>query len=181
MKRVYLSITTASSFDRAINELQKYKKELSDKCAEFVNRLLEIGVEAAQDNSGNYRGFIVFRKHLLTFEDGVDGVLVATDGTKIVREWYRGGKVVSAEISPLLMAEFGSGWLAKVLDDIEGVGQGTFPNQTHAFDRDGWSWTTPDGEYHHSIGEAPTYPMHSAVLTMLFEVDRIGREVFGNG
>lgn len=179
MKRIYLSLTKKGSFDDAIKALEDYKNEIHDKSEKFVNRLLEIGVDTAESNCGQYLGMIVFQKHLLTFDDEVDGVLVATDGTKLIREWKRKGRIVSAEISPLLMAEFGSGWLAKVLDDVEGVGQGTFPDQTHAFDPHGWWWTTPDGEKHHSIGETPTYPMHSAMLAMLFEVDRVGKEVFG--
>lgn len=163
-----------------MESLENYKAELAQKAQDFVSRLMDIGVETAELNTGQYKGFIVFSKHLFIAEDGVDGAIVATDGTKLIREWYSYGRVVSTEISPLLMAEFGSGWLAKVLDDVTGVGQGTFPGQHHAFDKDGWDWTTPDGTQHHSIGETPTFPMHSAIVAMEFEIDRVGREVFGN-
>lgn len=187
MKRLYVSLTTDKSIEKAIEKLEEYKRELHAKTEEFVSRLIEAGIDTAESNCGQYAGMIVFKKHVFTFDDGVDGVLIATDGAKIVREWMRNGSVVSAEVSPLLMAEFGSGWLANVMSSRDyrsnalGVGQGTFPGQTHAFDKDGWWWKTPDGETHHSIGEAPTYPMYSALMAMLFEVDRIGKEVFGNG
>lgn len=174
------SINNSKRIEDLINNLEEYKSELVEKAQMFVSRLMDIGIETAEANTGQYRGFIVFKRHMIADKDSADGVIVATDGTKLVREWYRDGRIVSTEISPLLMAEFGSGWLAKVLDDVSGVGQGTFPGQRHAFDKDGWDWTTPDGETHHSIGETPTFPMHSAALAMEFEINRVGREVFGN-
>lgn len=175
-----ISLNNSKGIEDLINALEDYKAEIAQKAQDFVSRLMDIGIETAEANTGQYRGFIVFHRHMVADKDSADGVIVATDGTKLVREWYRDGRIVSTEISPLLMAEFGSGWLAKVLDNVSGVGQGSFPGQRHAFDKDGWDWTTPDGETHHSIGETPTYPMHSAVLAMEFDVDRVGREVFGD-
>lgn len=179
--KINLSLTTKGSFENAIKQLEDYKISLREKSEKFVSLLIETGIETAKVNSGEYAGMIAFTKELSPDETGCSGMLIAADKTKIIREWRYKGGTKTAEVSPLLMAEFGSGWLAKVLDDVDGVGQGTFPGQTHAFDPHGWWWTTPDGEHHHSIGEAPTYPMHSAMLAMLFEVDRIGKEVFGDG
>ena len=180
MKRIYVSLTTKGSIDKAIQELERYKDNLYRKIEEFLSRLMDVGIESGVANSGAYKGMIVFRKEIASNEDGVEGVLVATDGQKIIREWKYKGGIKQAEVSPLLMAEFGSGWLAKVIDNVDGVGQGTFPGEKHAFDKNGWWWETPDGEKHHSYGEAPTYPVHSALVAMLFEVDRIAKEVFVN-
>lgn len=178
MKKIYVSLTTQNSVNNAIKELQKYKSDIVIKTERFVRELLEVGVQSGIANSGNYAGMIVFSKEIIAGSDGVDGLLIATDGQKIVREWkYRGG-LKQAIVSPLLMAEFGSGWLSKVLDKVDGVGQGTFPGQTHAFDKDGWWWETSDGVKHHSYGEAPSYPVHSALFAMMFEVDRIAKGVF---
>lgn len=178
MKRLKVSLTTKGSIDNAVKALEKYKSDLITKTERFVEKLLEVGVQSGMANSGDYAGMIVFKKEIVAGSDGVEGLLIATDGQKIIREWkYRGG-LKQAEVSPLLMAEFGSGWLAKVLDNVEGVGQGTFPGQTHAFDSQGWWWETPDGEKHHSYGEAPTYPVHSALFAMMFEIDRIAKGVF---
>jgi len=178
MKRIYVSLTTEGSIEKAIKALEEYKSDILEKTEVLVERLMDVGIESGIANSGDYAGMIVFKKEIVPGSDGVEGLLIATDGQKIIREWkYRGG-VKQAVVSPLLMAEFGSGWLAKVLDDVEGVGQGTFPGQTHAFDKDGWWWETPDGEKHHSYGEAPTYPVHSALYAMMFEVDRIAKGVF---
>lgn len=178
MKRIYVSLTTEGSIEKAIKALEEYKSDILEKTEVLVERLMDVGIESGIANSGDYAGMIVFKKEIIAGIDGVEGILIATDGQKIIREWkYRGG-LKQAEVSPLLMAEFGSGWLAKVLDNVEGVGQGTFPGQTHAFDSQGWWWETPDGEKHHSYGEAPTYPVHSALFAMMFEVDRIAKGVF---
>lgn len=178
MKHIRVNALNSASIQKSIDYLNKYKDTLNDKCQTFVERLLERGIRTAQANSGEYGGMIKFEKKLNPSDYGCDGVLVATDGQKLIREWMRGGNVVSAEVSPLLMAEFGSGWLAKVLDPVEGVGQGTFPDQTHAFDPHGWWWETPDGEKHHSYGEAPTYPMHAASIAILIDADTVARKVF---
>ena len=166
---------SVNSLRQAAAEVEKYRKSLKDKCHLFRKRLIEVGIDTAKSNCGDYTGMIVFEP-----QDGNQNTsyLVATDGEKIVREWMYKGGIKTATVSPLLMAEFGSGWLAKVLDDVSGYGQGTFPGQKHAFDPNGWSWTTPDGERHHSEGEAPTFPMYAASMAMLFEVDCIGKEVF---
>lgn len=178
MKRIYVSLTTEGSIEKAIKALEEYKSDILEKTEVLVERLMDVGIESGIANSGDYAGMIVFKKEIIAGSDGVEGLLIATDGQKIIREWkYRGG-LKQAEVSPLLMAEFGSGWLAKVLDNVEGVGQGTFPGQKHAFDSQGWWWETPDGEKHHSYGEAPTYPVHSALFAMMFEVDRIAKGVF---
>lgn len=168
----------SKSIQNAIDTLEQYKIDLKKRTEMLVSRLMDAGIESGIANSGDYKGMIVFRKEITETAEGVIGVLIASDGQKIIRQWKYAGGIRQAEVSPLLMAEFGSGWLAKVLDNVEGVGQGTFPEQIHAFDVAGWWWETPDGEKHHSIGEAPTYPVHSALFTMMFEVDRIAKEVF---
>lgn len=178
MKRIYVSLTTQGSIQKAQKELEAYKRSIAEKTKLFVEKLLEVGCESGIANSGDYSGMIVFKKEVVAGSDGVDGLLIATDGQKIVREWKFKGGTKQAIVSPLLMAEFGSGWLSKVLDSVDGVGQGTFPGQTHAFDKNGWWWTTLDGVKHHSYGEAPTYPVHSALYAMMFEIDRIAKEVY---
>jgi len=141
-KLMRVSITTPNSITRAIKALEEYRDSLSNKCVEFTSRLMDVGILTAKANEGQYAGMIRFEKKFDKSENGCDAVLIATDGQKITRAWYRNGEPFSVQISPLLMAEFGSGWLANVLDDVEGVGQGTFEDgdykQKHAFDIDGW-------------------------------------------
>lgn len=167
-----------NDINRLIKDLQNRKLTLKEQCKEFVSRLADKGIETAKANGGEYGNLIMFSKEIEDTVSGAKGIMLATDGTKIVREWKYKGGTKTAEVSPLLMAEFGSGWLAKNLDGVEGVGQGTFPGQTHAFDPYGWWWTTPDGKKHHSKGEAPTFPMHAASVAMIMEINDVAREVF---
>lgn len=174
---------SAASFQRAAEAVRDYGDSLDAKCRKLRERLAEIGIDTAKSNCGEYAGMIVFE---VRNEDPDISYLVATDGKKIVRSWYpskksalKGVRQRSYEVSPLLLAEFGSGWLAKVLVNIAGVGQGTMPNSYgHAFDAGGWYWYDESGTKRHSEGEAPTFPMYSASMAMLFEVDRIAKEIF---
>lgn len=171
------SLTKPGDIDKLIDYLEEYKIRLNNQVNMFVDRLIDIGIKTAYDNCGEYAGYIRFYQEPQHSENGY-AMLIATDGKKLIREWKYKGGTKSAVVSPLLMAEFGSGWLAKVLDDVEGVGQGTFPGQTHAFSPVGWWYTTLDGEHHHSIGEKPTYPMHAASMAMLIEIDNVAKKVF---
>lgn len=177
-RRIRISLTTSGSIEKGIKELEAYKLWLRERMVVFKQKLIEHGIDTAESNCGEYKGMIVFKPK--DVDEDVSW-LIAFDGEKIVREWKYKGGTKTAVVSPLLMAEFGSGWLAKVLSNIDGVGQGTFPGQKHAFDPHGWWWTTPDGERHHSIGEAPTFPMYAASMAMLFDADKIAREVFKRG
>lgn len=182
MRKLYLSLTTSGSIDNTIRELERYKVELNNKAEIFVSRLIEIGIQTARSNGGRYKDYIRFTKTVMNDEYGITGLLIATDGVTLIREWYTDATHKhkrSYEVSPLLLAEFGSGWLAEVLDNVPGVGQGTMPNSYgHATDDDGWYWYDYQGIKHHSIGEAPTYPIHTAFASMEFEIERIAREVF---
>ena len=164
----------------AIRNLKRYQEQLNAKCELFVSKLIDIGIKTAKLNCGEYGDKITFSREIGVYGGSVKGAvgkLVAV-GTPTAR--LRGGEEVM--IDPLLMAEFGSGWNAKVLDKVDGVGQGTFPGQTHAFDPTGWWYTDIEtGKSEKSYGEEPTYPMHSAMVAMIFDIDKVIKEVFGNG
>lgn len=176
-KRISINLNKSGDIQAAIKELERYNKDLTRKCRAVVQRLLEKGIETAKMNCGDYGAVISFSKKVVGSDGVVKGELIAV-GAPVAR--LRGGTTI--EMNPLLMAEFGSGFEARVLDPVDGVGTGTFPGQTHAFDATGWWYTDIEtGESHHSYGESPTHPMHSAMLSMIFEVNAALEEVFGNG
>lgn len=167
-----------------MKDLQDYKQELEDKREIFIRRLMELGIGMANVQLGEFAGMVKFEKTI----DENGGIIVASDSTKIVRVWYSDKKLTkqkSYEVSPLLLSEFGSGWLAEVSSGVNmaspigEVGQGTMPGQTHAFDENGWWWYDEDGEKHHSYGQAPTHPLYYAVLEMQTQIDLVAREVYG--
>ena len=173
---ISIDLSSVKSIRNAKKQLERYRKELNKKCEKVVKRLAEIGIKTAKLNCGEYGNVITFSKEVAGSNTGATGRIVAV-GRPVIR--VRGN--TTFEVDPLLMAEFGSGWEARVLDNVGGVGQGTFPSQTHAFDPNGWWYTDENGVSHHSYGETPTHPMHSAMMAIIFEVNGVLREVFGNG
>lgn len=183
---------TQESIKRAIRELEKYKKGIAKKTERFCSRLAEIGIKTARENTGtindlgNVKGYITYYKELNPQKDGCKAILYGKDAVKYISTW-RGadGKMKSAVVSPLLMAEFGSGSKANAgqahVDMVHpnvSVGQGTFPDQTHAFDPNGWYWMDSNNQWHHSYGIKPTMPMFKAWLQMKNSINSVAREVF---
>lgn len=165
------------SVKMAIRNIKLYKRQFDEKCILFVQRLADEGIEVAKLNTGKYKPYITFSKEVTGSNNVVIGRLIGV-GTSVER--IRNKQVIFAD--PLLLAEFGSGWEARVLDNVSDVGQGTFPGQKHAEDPQGWWYVDVEtGESVHSFGEEPTFPMHNAALAMILAVNRVAREVFGNG
>ena len=192
MKQLNISLTTPNSLSKAIEYLETYRDEINQKTQKAIEMLLDIGIECGQANSGKFKDFIVFRKEVEQTPDGYSGLLIAFDGQTIISEWMYGGSMKRAEVSPLLMAEFGSGQYAKVkFPSMVGlVGRGTFPEQKHAF-QDSWWWVDQNPEngidyghgfyLHQSSGFEPTHPMHNAEVAMINDISKVLKEVFING
>lgn len=140
----------------------------------------------AQEHTGEYKEYISFSKSIDNEKFGAVAVFYAHSGT-IKRKWLTKDGEKEADISPLLMAEFGSGHMASDaagLPNAEiakslGMGQGTFPDQTHAFEPE-WYWMDLDEQWHSSSGETPTMPMFNAAIAIENEVFAIAKEVFGS-
>lgn len=181
MRRVSVSLNS-KSIEYAIELLELEKKRIRDRMNVLIKDLARIGIRTATVQSGKYSGYISFESEINDTENGYVGALIARDKEKIISRWYRGGELVEREVSPLLLAEFGSGWYADVKDEwgsLQGeVGQGTFPGQIHAYDPGGWYWKDEQGRLHHSIGELPEYPVYNAWKAMLDAVDRMAKSVF---
>lgn len=179
-KRVFKAdCLSVSSIRQLQKDLEAYRDSLTDKCKELVQRLAEQGITVAKQNVGNFGKYIIFSVKTEPSKDGCKGILLATETGKIINQWQTSEGMKSADVSPLLMVEFGSGWRAKNPMNVSGVGQGTFPNQTHAFDKEGWYWTDLEGNLHHSYGISPKAPMYHAAMEMQQIVIKTAKEVFG--
>lgn len=181
------------------NELRKlswdilhYADEFETKVQIFLNRLADLSIEVASVNGGDFSRFITYSKKM---PDGT--TIVVSGNSKLIKsEWYAGSnskEVRSEVISPILMAEFGSGHYA--ISDKSGLGgQGTLNKYGHAFDTEGWYWyadmppkgdaepvkTAKSGKVkYHSEGNIPTQPLHKAVMACIEQVTGIAKEVFG--
>lgn len=174
----------SKSIEDTVKQLEKYKNSLAVKNEIFVMRLLDEGIKVAQENVSGFGKYITFTSDI---EGDIHciGKLIAADSQKIESEWDYFGERKTATLSPTLLSEFGSASLAEVLFPIEGVGQGTFPGQTHAFDEGGWwykEWQ-PDnkGKWKRGNGIKPTHPMYFADMQMKENIKKIAKEVFSDG
>ena len=180
MKHLQMRLET-ESIKKAIEELKDYKDSLITKNELFINKLLDEGIKVAESYKGFYGGYIVFEKEIEPGKSQCAGMLIGRNTKEITSYWNRYGQIVHADISPILFAEFGSGWLSEVLFNVSGVGQGTFPGQTHAFDKGGWWYKGINGVWYHNGGFKPSHPMYHAEMEMLDQVYSIAREVFYGG
>ena len=185
---------------RAKRELKAYRQGLIDKCRTFVETLAEKGIAVAVNNSGEYGDLITFEKSVDQTKTGATAILLAASGT-VTQTWLvpdgTGGlRERSADISPLLLAEYGSGWKSSTATGMPnvdkalelGMTQGSFwekgtyspdkPDRNHAFDKP-WYWFGTDYEWHSSVGEEATMPMFRAVLAMEMDIIETAMEVFG--
>ena len=165
---------------RLQDELQNYNNDLIRKNKLFVERLAQSGIIVAQQNVGNFGRYITFRVDVQQSGSNCKAVLVATNTGHIINKWQTKDGIKSADVSPLLMAEFGSGQKAENPLGLPYGGQGTFPGQTHAFDVNGWHWQDLEGQWHHSKGISPTMPMYKAMMEMHLNIKNIAREVYGS-
>lgn len=171
------------SINHLIGEVKKYQASLKPKTELFVNALLDAGIKVAEQYKGFYGNYIVFEKEVKDGGKKYVGILSGQNAGEVISYWNAYGKIKQAKISPILFAEFGSGWLAEILfDDVPNgiVGQGTFPNQKHAFEPGGWSYMGLNGEWYHSKGFKPSHPMYKAELGILDQIIDIAKEVYGS-
>lgn len=163
------------NLDDLIDYLEEYKNGLDEKARLISDRLADVGITVARQNvGGEYGSYLIFGKE---FEDE-ECIFYATDSGDIHVTWD-GSE--GYDISPLLLCEFGSGQYADNPFSVPlPVGQGTMPNQTHAFDPNGWYWRI-NGELHHSVGVPPDSPMYNASLEIMDKVVEVAREVFHVG
>lgn len=185
---INISLNRKSDIDKAIKQLEQYKRELDSKTQEFVNRLAEIGITVASSyvSATPYDQYITFSTTDETSGDEIAITVHMSDTTKITSEWWHGGKLVQNDVSPIMMAEFGAGWLAEVKDysgDIPTAGRGTNSLFGHG-NEDNWYWTDKSGQHHsardeNSIAEmTPTHPIYNAVQQMKKSINKVAREVF---
>ena len=177
------TLNNLQSIKRSCTEVQKEKEKILNKSEMFVDRLINVGISVAKVHTGEYAGYIIFSKGIEKHENGVEGMMLATNGNRLIKSWYTNKEMTekrSYEVSPILLAEFGSGWFANnIVWDVEGVGQGTMPDSYgHANDPAGWYWYDESGKKHHSYGAPPSFPMHNAMMAMMADIDRIARSVF---
>lgn len=194
MKTFTISLDS-NEIRQAAEDLRTYAEEFQMKCERFFDACADHGIKIAQMHEGDFGGYIVYSKRFETDGEEYTIYIVATD-TPLTKTWYTsatGGKTKSATISPLLMAEFGSGW--KALEEIPAgvnAGRGTLNTYGHA-DQPSWSWWTDNASdqtdaqmisskngrwLFKTSGIVPSRPLHEAVMSLVKDVEGIAISIF---
>lgn len=179
-KVIEISVLSASRINDGKKKIEGVCSEIERQCVEFCDELADIGVKACINatNGNPLNTYVYFGKRLeLSDSLGVEYIVFG----KQTRELFSADGTTT--ISPLLMMEYGSGLRyalpAQTLDDGTMVGLGTFPNQTHAENPNGWYYfSLNDNKWHHSYGIAPSAPMQKAYDEMVANIDKVKRKVF---
>lgn len=171
-KKIRMNLS-AASIDAAIQKLESYRNSLEQKCAQIAERLANAGFNVA---------FGILAEHVYSGETISNLVVQQTGPTRF--------ELVAGSVA-IMFLEFGAGvqGVGHPLAGQLGMGAGTYPGQTHAFDPNGWwfptddpnlaVYTNEDGQmYGHSYGNPPYMPVYQASVEMRRSIERIAREVF---
>lgn len=179
MQRVFTSDLSLKGLRELKKSIRNYKNvTLNSKVAEFTYELADVGISIARLNRGDFKPYIGFIKEVKDTKYHYQStvLVVGMNVMPNVARWWKDGQVHEAEVNSIMMAEFGSGKYA-----MFGY-RGTFPNQTHAFDDNGWKWTPVGGNGTYDLmwsdGVEPTRPMYYAWVAMKLQIESIARKVF---
>lgn len=171
---------SVSEVQNAIKEIKAYQSDLNRKCEELCRRLTAEGIQIAQSHIGSsgFGKYIYLGSEITPQQAGCKAIFYMEDTAKIKSEWQTKDGVRSAEVSPSLMIEFGSGQKAENPANIPGVGTGTFPGGKHG-NEPGWYYMDLEGNWHYSTGISPKMPMYYAGKELREKALTIAKEVFG--
>ena len=181
MKPIYVSLTRKGDVDKAIKILKDYKKSLISKEEIFVRRLAELGVEVAQMTLATGRGDssrdAKFSVNFTLDGETVEGILSITSEPHVLKD--------GRTYYPHLGWEFGAGIYynngnANPKAHEMGMGVGTFPDQTNAYN-DYWWYRDENKQLHISYGTEATMPMYKASIEIIKAIETVAREVFKDG
>lgn len=180
------------SLEQLRKQLLQYADSLEWKNRRFIELLLEVGIQVAEQtvSGGSHQmpDRISFYKEFKAEDDGsVTGLLIGV-GETFFSTWYEAdGTEHHDEVYPLAMMEFGSAALAMEPTLAYGGsgGRGTFSSKGHYTEYSWWIITGFDenGKPIRKLGTAiePTRPMYNAVIEMQNQIRNCAIKAFGGG
>lgn len=175
-KKYKVDILSHASIERLKKELLYYRDELPRKCELLVERLAVIGLHTAniQLQQSPLGGYVSMNIDVSPEKMGCKAIFVST-GAVLQSEGYE-------DFNVLLAIEFGAGihYNPKPNPNADkfGLGVGTFPGQTHAFEDGWWYWDDGEQEWRYTHGVKATMPMYEASRAMIQEIVRAAKDVF---
>lgn len=175
-KTIKVDIFNPKSIQNCIKQIEAYRDDLPKKCQEICRRLTEEGVKVADVaiNSVPIGKTITLTTDINPSKMGCQAIMKMTGRETRTED----GRIFYTALG----IEFGSGiYYNKTANPKSaefGMGVGTFPGQTHAF-QDKWYYLGDDGEWHASHGVQAGMPMYKASVALSQKIDSIIKEVFG--
>ena len=175
-KKVFKTDLSVKGIEALKSQLLQYKDSLPIKCEKLVSRLLQSGVAVSQTkiSESPLGKYVTVTTDVSADKIGCKGILLAKGAVK-EQEGY-------APFSILLAIEFGAGIHYNPTPnpnaDKLGLGVGTFPGQTHAFEDMWWYWDEDKQEWKPTHGIKATMPMYSAYMEIIQNVVKVAKEVF---
>lgn len=175
-KTISVNLFDGDSIQNAIKQIEQYRDDLPRKCREICRRLSEEGVRIADAaiNSVPIGKTITLTTNINPSKMGCRAIMKMTGRETRTED----GRIFRTHLA----IEFGAGIrynpTANPKSAEFGMGVGTFPGQTHAF-QDGWYYLGDDGEWHYSHGVKASMPLYNASEDMRSKIDSILKEVFG--
>ena len=161
--------------DEAIQQLTDYSAGLQRRAEEIIKRLAQLGYDVA---------YQIMAGHIYSGETINSLTIVENDPAHYT---------LMASSVALLFFEFGAGTIGAGHPQAGefGMGPGTYPDQKHAFDPNGWWFPTDDENlvlrrskdgqgWGHSYGNAPHMPFFNANQRMKDDLETVAREVFSS-
>lgn len=177
-KTVIKCSLSVDSIQKAIKDLEQYKQDLNRKIEIFTEKLAQRGEKIALKHiqESPLKKFITLKSEKKS-SDGVHRVLLIAAGEVMQSGDY-------PPFSTILAVEFGAGIKYNSKENPKApefnMGVGTFPKQTHAFDKNGWwFWDVKKEEWVHSYGVKATMPMYEASVEIMNVYKEVAKEVFG--
>ena len=165
------------SLQEAIRQIEQYRDELPRKAQQLCQRLSEMGKQTALTsiNQSEYGNMVTLKVNIEPSKIGCKAMIIGT-GRTITDQKGR-------SFNLLYGIEFGSGITYNPTDNPLasefGMGIGSFPGQTHAFDKGGWAYLDKNGYWHHSYGIKATMPFYKAMREIRQNISKVEKEVFG--
>ena len=115
MSKVVKFGLSVKEVQNAIKEIKAYQSDLNRKCELLCQRLCAEGILIAQAHIGSsgFGKYIHLGSEITPQQAGCNAILYMKDTSKVQSEWQTLDGVQSAEVSPCLMLEFGSGLKAE--------------------------------------------------------------------
>lgn len=176
-KKILKSDLSIQGINRLQKELEKYRDSLTYKTRLLAEKLAEIGIKVAEAKIGEspLGKYVTIKTDITEEKTGCKAILIAT-GETFEHEGY-------APFNSLLAIEFGAGIRYNSEENPKapdlGFGVGTFPDQTHAFDKNGWwFWSEEKQAWIRSYGVKATMPMYQASIEIQQNIVKVAKEAF---